>query len=335
MLDVRRILRYETVERKSRMKHEHTMSIKELGGEFSMIERITRTPRNKDVVVGIGDDCAVIDIGGGKYQLYTVDMLVEDDHFSRRYFTPYDIGYKAMISNVSDIASCGGKVLYGLISFSLNSSIDVPFIDEFYRGIHEVCDRYGFDIIGGDTTHGDKLTVSITLVGETTKENLRLRSMAKPGDLIVTSGRLGGSTAGLRLFLKNIPGYDDIKKAHLHPECGMDDLPLILPIARAMTDVSDGLASEVRNIAKRSGCGAEIFSDKIPLSDGIFECARKLGDNPYDYALYGGEDFALVYTIDPKDAAKITGTIVGTITEGTDVLLDWKKLERFGFDHFA
>lgn len=311
------------------------MSIKELGGEFSMIDRITRTPRNKDVLLGIGDDCAVIDLGNGKYQLYTVDMLVEDDHFSRKYFTPYDIGYKAMMSNVSDIAACGGKVLYGLISFSLNGTIDVPFIDEFYRGINEVCDRFGFDLIGGDTTHGKNLTISITLVGETTKENLRLRSMAKPGDLIVTSGRLGGSTAGLRLFLKNIPGHDSIKKFHLHPECGMDLLPQILPISHAMTDVSDGLASEVRNIAKRSGCGAEIFSDKIPLSDGIFDTARIVGDNAYDYALYGGEDFALVYTIDPKDAGKQPGVIVGTITEGTDVLLDWKKLERFGYDHFA
>jgi thiamine-monophosphate kinase len=311
------------------------MTIKELGGEFSMIERITRAPKNKDVTLGIGDDCAVIDIGNGKYHLYTVDMLVEDDHFSRKYFTPYDIGFKAMMSNISDIASCGGKVLYGLISFSLSDNIDVPFIDEFYRGIFECCDRFNFDLIGGDTTHGKNLTISITLIGETTKENLRLRSMAKPGDLIVTSAPLGGSTAGLRLFMKNIPGFDDVKRYHLHPECGMDLLPKILPIAHAMTDVSDGLASEVRNIARQSHCGAEIFSDKIPIAPGVFEAARKLGDNPYEYALYGGEDFSLVYTIDPKDCYNSEGTVVGTITQGTDVLLDWKKLERFGYDHFA
>jgi thiamine-monophosphate kinase len=311
------------------------MTIKELGGEFALIERIARTQRNSSVVKSIGDDCAVVSIGNGKNHLYTVDMLVEDDHFSRRYFSPYDIGYKAMISNVSDIASCGGKVLYALISFSINDSIDVPFLDEFYRGIYDVCDRFSFDLVGGDTTHGNNFTISITLVGEVSDENLRLRSMAQPGDLIVTSAPLGGSTAGLRLFLKNIEGFESVKHFHLHPECGMDDLSKILPIAHAMTDVSDGLASEVRNIARTSGTGAELFTQQIPLSKGIMESAKILGDNPYDYALYGGEDFALVYTVAAENAGRIAGQIVGKITKGSDILLDGKKITRFGYDHFG
>ena len=310
------------------------MTIKELGGEFALIERIARTQRNSSVVKSIGDDCAVVSIGNGMNHLYTVDMLVENDHFSRRYFAPYDIGYKAMISNVSDIASCGGKVLYALISFAINDSIDVPFLDEFYRGIYDVCDRFSFDLVGGDTTHGNIFTISITLIGEVTDENLRLRSMAQPGDLILTSAPLGGSAAGLRLFLKNIEGFESVKHFHLHPECGMDDLSKILPIARAMTDVSDGLASEVRNIARTSGAGAELFTQQIPLSKGIIGSAKALGDNPYDYALYGGEDFALVYTVAAENAASITGQIVGKITEGSDILLDGKKITRFGYDHF-
>jgi thiamine-monophosphate kinase len=311
------------------------MTIKELGGEFALIERIARTQRNQSIVKSIGDDCAVVSIGSGKNHLYTVDMLVEDDHFSRRYFSPYDIGYKAMTSNVSDIASCGGKVLYALISFSINDSIDIPFLDEFYRGIYDVCDRFSFDLIGGDTTHGKNFTISITLVGEVSDENLRLRSMAKPGDLIVTSAPLGGSTAGLRLFLKNIEGFESVKHFHLYPQCGMDDLAKILPIAKAMTDVSDGLASEVRNIARQSGTGAELFTQQIPLSKGIEESAKILGDNPYDYALYGGEDFALVYTVAPENADRITGRVVGKIIEGDDILLDGKKIARFGYDHFG
>jgi thiamine-monophosphate kinase len=329
MFNVRGILRDETAWSKIKM------TIKELGGEFSMIERIMKNPRNASVIKSIGDDCAVIDIGNNVYHLYTVDMLVEDDHFSRRYFSPYDIGYKAMVSNVSDIASCGGKVLYGLISFSLNNSIDVPFIDEFYRGIYDVCNEFSFDLVGGDTTHGKNLTISITLIGEVTKSDLRLRSMAKPGDLIVTSAPLGGSTAGLRLFLKNIEGFDSVKQIHLHPKCGMNILNKILPIAHAMTDVSDGLASEVRNIARQSNTGAEIFKDAIPLSEGIRESAAILGDDPYEYALYGGEDFALIYTVSPDTQKDIQGTVVGKITDGNQLLLDGKPLEKFGYDHFA
>jgi thiamine-monophosphate kinase len=311
------------------------MTIKELGGEFSMIERIMKNPQNSSVIKSIGDDCAVIDIGNDICHLYTVDMLVEDDHFSRRYFSPCDIGHKAMVSNVSDIASCGGKVLYGLISFSLNNSIDVPFIDEFYRGLYDVCDQFSFDLVGGDTTHGKNFTISITLIGEVSKKDLRLRSMARPGDLIVTSAPLGGSTAGLRLFLKDIKGYDTVKRFHLHPECGMNVLQKILPISHAMTDVSDGLASEVRNICRQSNTGAELYKNSIPLSKGIRETAAVLGDDPYDYALYGGEDFALIYTVSPDNQNDIVGTVVGKITDGNHLLLDGKPLAKFGYDHFA
>ncbi len=311
------------------------MKINELGGEFALIDRISRVPRSHSIIKGIGDDCAVIRITDDLYHLYTVDMLVEEDHFSMRYFSPYDVGYKAMVSNVSDIASCGGKVLYALVSFSITDSITVEWIDEFYRGMNEVCDRYSFDIIGGDTTHGKAFTISITLVGEVSSADLRLRSMAKPGDLIAVNAPVGGSTAGLRLFLSDISGYHDVKKYHLHPECGMDDLPDILPIAHAMTDVSDGIASEVRNIAAQSGTGACLYRNAIPLSKGITESARSLGDDPLDYALFGGEDFALVYTISPSDKSKAKGTIIGEITDTSGIFLDGIKLTRLGYDHFG
>jgi len=309
--------------------------IKELGGEFALIDRIAKNPRDKNVIISIGDDCAVVDLMNGKLMLQTVDMLVENDHFSRRYFSPYDIGWKAMISNVSDIASCGGTVKYALISIALTSDISVEFMDEFYRGVYDAAEKYQFDIIGGDTTHGDLMSISITLTGETTKENLRLRSDAKAGDLIAVSAPLGGSTAGLKLFLKNIEGHENVKKYHIHPECGMDLLPQILPVSHAMTDVSDGLASEARNIARRSSLSAHIDKAAIRLSDGIVETAALLGDDPYDYALFGGEDFALVYTVSPEKASDIKGYIVGELKEGEGVYIDGKKISRFGYDHFA
>ena len=311
------------------------MKIKELGGEFAFIERIKKKPKNKDVMIGVGDDCAVVKIDEKRYHLYTTDMLVEGDHFSRSYFTPYEIGVKAMESNISDIAAMGGKTVYGFISLALPSDIDVAFLDEFYRGIYEKTDFYNFDLIGGDTTHGEKMVINITLVGETDKEKLKLRSTAKRGELIVVSRPIGGSTAGLRLLLKNIDGFENVKKYHKLPESEMKNLEKILPFANAMEDISDGLASEIRNICKKSGTGAIIYKSKIPLSDGIKESAKLLGEDPYDYALFGGEDFKLVYTTAPENRDRVFGTIVGEITEGNEIYLDNKKLEKFGYDHFA
>ena len=141
--------------------------------------------------------------------------------------------------------------------------------------------------------------------------------------------------AELKLFLKNIAGHENVKKYHIHPECGMDLLPQILPVSHAMTDVSDGLASEARNIARRSSLSAHIDKAAIRLSDGIVETAALLGDDPYDYALFGGEDFALVYTVSPEKASEIKGYIVGELKEGEGVYLKKKKISRFGYDHFA
>ena len=226
------------------------MKIKELGGEFALIDRIKKDPKNANVKIGIGDDCAAVKINENTYHVYTTDMLVENDHFSLRYFSPYDIGWKAMISNVSDIASAGGKVLYALVAISLKSDATVELVDGIYEGIYAASERYGFDVIGGDTTHGELMTICITLVGEVSAADMKLRSGAKAGEILKLTAPIGGSTAGLRLFLKNIEGYEDVKRYHLHPECAMDLVPVIVPYATAMTDISDGLASEARNIAK-------------------------------------------------------------------------------------
>ena len=308
------------------------MKISELGGEFALIERIARPARNPAIVRGIGDDCAAESLGG-KIRLYTVDMLVENDHFSLDYFTPYQIGWKAMVSNVSDIASCGGRVLYALVSIALTERADVEFVDGFYKAVYDAADRWNFDVIGGDTTHGKLMSISVTLVGEAEPADVRYRNTAKPGDLVAVSGALGGSTAGLRLLLKKVSGFEPVKKFHVEPQCAMDELPKILPVSRAMADVSDGLASEARNIARESGVRINISKNSIPLCAGIRESAQLLGDDPYDYALFGGEDFQLVYTV-PKGCTPY-GTVVGEVVEGEGVCLDGKKLTRFGYDHFA
>jgi len=311
------------------------MNIKELGGEFQFINRIKKKSKNKNVIVDIGDDCAVTEYNEDSYHLYTTDMLVEGDHFSLDYFSPYQIGIKVMESNTSDIAAMGGKPVYSLISISLKEDTTVEFIDGVYNGINEICERYNFDLIGGDTTHGEKIVISLTLIGQVDKNKLKMRSDAEIGDLIVVSGPLGGSTAGLKLFLNNIDGFDNIKKYHTNPISEIKNLPKILPVAKAMEDVSDGLASEIRNICKMSKVGAKIFREKIPLNKGIKKSSSLLDDDPYDYALFGGEDFKLVYTVNKKDRHKIYGTVVGEIINGEKILLDGKELKNYGYDHFS
>ncbi|MBN1996016.1 thiamine-phosphate kinase [candidate division KSB1 bacterium] len=313
------------------------MRIRDIGGEFKLIERVTRAVKNKNVIVGIGDDAAVFEFGNNN-MVVTMDTLCEEDHFSRRYFTPKQIGIKAMESNLSDIAAMGGRPLYALLSFALPQDVDVETMDGIYDGLYERSNRYGVDIIGGDTTHSSAMVISVTLIGQVDKEKITTRSGARPGDIIRVTGPLGASTAGLKLFVDNRPGFAAVKLKHTEPSCRLDVSEAIAGTATAMEDVSDGLASEVRNICQSSGTGAMIYRDKIPVEPETIEAAKSLGEDGVNYALFGGEDFELVYTVPPVSADRCPGVTVGEIFSGSGVYLEDKgertRLSRFGWDHF-
>ena len=319
------------------------MDISSIGGGMELIKRIKSkiTKFSNDVVVGIGDDAAVLKFDKNRYMLMTTDMLVENDHFSLKWSTPKQIGKKSMECNVSDIAVMGGIPKYALISLSLPKGIPLEFVDGFYNGIREVAKRYRIDIIGGDTTHSDEVVVNIAMVGFVEKEFLALRSKAKPGELIFVSGDIGKSTAGLELLRGNEKGKSI--KPHLEPKCQLDLARKLVKLGvKTMEDVSDGLASEVKNICNASGTGANIYLDKIPLSKNTVEDARKVGKEPHNLALYGGEDFEIVFTIAKKLVKKLKGldvTMVGEITpkkEGIWLIDKGKKLPLGkGFDHFS
>ena len=314
------------------------MKISDLGGEFKLIERIARPARNPDVLCGIGDDAAVIRTPDG-FQIITTDMLVEGDHFSLGYFAPRQIGIKAMESNVSDIAAMGGEPRYALISLALTDETEVELVDGMYEGIYEVADRYGFDVIGGDTTHGARMVINVTLIGTARENRLCLRSHARAGDRIFVSGPLGGSTAGLMLFLKGVAGFESVKKRHTEPSARMDVSNEVAPYAHAMEDVSDGLASEVKNICRASGCGAVLYAEQVPILDEVHRAAEAVSADALDFALFGGEDFELVYTVSEEYAEKVPGILVGEIREGEGVVLRTAGketlIERSGYDHFA
>jgi thiamine-monophosphate kinase len=318
------------------------MKISEIGGEFSLIDRVTRgKTAGKQVIKGIGDDCAVLEYTGDTYQLITTDMMVEGDHFMLDWYSPFQIGMKLMEVNVSDIVSMGGTPAHAFISMCLPDTVTVEFMDDFYKGLYSSAETHGVHLLGGDTTHGRNYVFNLTLLGRVPKELLRLRSGAENGDLICVTGSLGGSTAGLKLLQRGITGYT---ADHLEPKSRTAvEAAKIALFAHAMIDVSDGLASEVTHICNESDCGACMDYNTIPLSAHTRETAQLLGEDPHEFALYGGEDFELVFTLQEGDLPGLKKkfsdfTVVGRILEresGVYLLKDGQKLPlKSGYNHF-
>lgn len=313
------------------------MDISQIGGEFGLIKRITKNPQCNQIVRGIGDDAAVVRFGEN-YLVFTTDTLVEGDHFSLEYFTPQQVGKKAVEINVSDIGAMGAYPRYFLVSLVLPEDTQVELIENIYEGMWEASKKYKIEIIGGNITHGNQLVIDIFMIGEAQEQDLKFRSEAKPGDLILVSGALGSSRAGLNLFLHHISGFEEVKRKHTQPEAKLYKVKPFLKYINAMIDVSDGLASEVTRICEESNTGAVIFADSIPIEPATMEAAKVLGENALDYALYGGEDFELVFTVSEKNLAKVKGFVVGKITtdQGIRLLKEGKEevLTKTGYDHF-
>ncbi|MCI0496721.1 MAG: thiamine-phosphate kinase [Thermoplasmata archaeon] len=312
------------------------MEISEIG-EFGLIDRLVRRARRRELLVGVGDDAAVMDLR--EKIVLTTDMLVEGDHFRTDWSTPVRIGRKAMDSNVSDIAAMGAVPAFAFVSICLREGIDVEFMDLLYSGMYEVAKRYDIDIAGGDTTHGAIVVINICIVG--TVERPVLRSGASPGQPICVTGPLGGSRAGLELLLAGrTDGPREAIEKHLDPGCRMDVALEIASVAASMIDVSDGLASEVNHICDMSGVGAEVDASAVPLAPSTLAAAELLGADPLQWALGGGEDFELVFTANEGRLAglKVPYTVVGRTlpaSKGRWLVRDGKKKPLAGgFDHF-
>ena len=318
------------------------MKIKDIGGEFGLIVRIKSKIKlySKDVVAGIGNDAAVLNYDKNNYILFTTDMLVENVHFSLKYYSPQQIGMKAVEQNVSDIAAMGGIPKFAIVSLALPNDIDVEFVDKLYNGINEKSKKYKISIVGGNITHSKEIVDSIAMIGFAEKKNLTLRKGAKINDLIFCSGDVGKSSTGLELLKHNIAG-NSIKK-HLEPKSRLDLARKIVKVGiNSMIDVSDGIASEIKHICSESKVGARIYADKIPLSKNTIIDAKKLHKNPLDFALYGGEDFELVFTAPInklKQLKKHDIVVIGEIVNkkyGTKLVKNNRKLElKIGFVHF-
>ncbi len=339
------------------------MRVSELG-EHGLILRI-RTAAGAEapgVAVGIGDDCAVLTLPDSVRLLATTDLLLEDIHFRRRYACPADIGWKAMAVNLSDIAAMGGTPRFALVALACPAETGVEEIDAFYEGMRLAAAPHGVVIVGGDTSSSPNgWIVNVTLLGDLAGAP-RLRSGARPGDLIAVTGTLGESAAGLALLEATAGGMpldkldtataDRVSRAHLRPVARVPEGRWLgaSPAVHAMIDLSDGLASDLRHVTAESRAGARVHLDPLPVSPAVRRVAAALGRDPIELAVTGGEDYELLVTVAPDAAPGLaaglqaaTGTpltVVGEIVEApAGVQLLNARGESVppgeGFEHFS
>ncbi|MBW8358851.1 MAG: thiamine-phosphate kinase [Weeksellaceae bacterium] len=306
-------------------------------GEFGLIKHLTEnfSFSNPSTEVSIGDDAAVIDPGNQKV-VVTTDVLAEGVHFNLGYVPLKHLGYKAVVVNISDLAAMNSVPTQILVSLAISNRFPVEALDEIYDGIKLACERYKVDLVGGDTTSSTSgLVMSVTAVGLEQSENLVQRNGAKPGDLLVVTGDLGGAYLGLQIlerehsvFLANpnmqpeMEGYDYILERQLKPEARTDIKNTLKELdikPTSMIDVSDGLSSEILHLSDQSKVGFRLYEGKIPMDPLTMTTADELNLNPVMCALNGGEDFELLFTISANDFDKIKNhpdfTVIGHAVE--------------------
>ena len=306
-------------------------------GEFGLIKHLTEKIKlqNSSSLKGVGDDAAVLDYKD-KRVLVTTDLLLEGIHFDLTYTPLKHLGYKAAVVNFSDIYAMNGQPKQITVSLGVSKRFSVEDLEEIYAGIYLACEKYGVDLVGGDTSASlTGLTISITCIGEGEEGNIVYRSGAKANDLICVTGDLGSAYMGLQLLERekmvfsnhseNIqPDFEEKKyilQRQLKPEARKDIIDALRKkgiVPSAMMDISDGLSSELIHICSQSNTGCRIYEDKIPIHYEAAVMAEELNMNLVTAALNGGEDYELLFTVSLDDYEKIIPiegvAIIGHIT---------------------
>jgi thiamine-monophosphate kinase len=318
------------------MRAKKVRTIEEMG-EFGLIDHLTSNFKNiqESTYVGVGDDAAVIN-HGSYLQVITTDMLLEGVHFDLVYTPLKHLGYKAVVQNLSDVYAMNAAPRQITVSLGVSGKFSVEALEEFYGGVRLACEQFSVDLVGGDTSGSmTGLVISVTAIGTVLKEELTLRSTAKNNQLICVTGDLGAAYMGLKVlerekqlhaedpeFQPVLAGYDYILERYLKPEPRVDVLLALKDsgiVPGAMIDISDGLASELLHLCKASGCGCQVYDERIPLADETKEAAAEFQMEPLVAALHGGEDFELLFTVPLSDFDKVSAiegvNIIGNITD--------------------
>jgi thiamine-monophosphate kinase len=312
-------------------------------GEFGLIEHLTNDViiKNSQTLKGIGDDAAVLDFKSKKV-LVTTDLLVEGIHFNLVYTPLKHLGYKSVVVNLSDICAMNGIPRQVTVSLAVSSKFSIEALDELYEGIKMACDKYGVDLIGGDTSSSlTGLLISVTAIGEAEENEIVYRSGAKVTDLICVTGDLGGAYMGLQLLERensvfnessgiqpDLSGHDYILGRQLKPEPRVDIVKILKEAGvklTSMIDISDGLSSEIMHICKNSKVGCRLYSEKFPIDITTCNMAKEFNIAPETAALNGGEDYELLFTVPITEYEKIKElkgiiSIIGNITDASEGL---------------
>ena len=290
-------------------------------GEFGLIDIIKKkfySKKNDSLIIGIGDDAAVISKSKDDYFLISSDMLVEGIHFDLTYHPLKHLGYKSVTTNISDIYSMNGFANQITINLGLSNRFSLNAIEEFYKGVKIACEEYNIDLVGGDTTSSKTgLIISVSAIGNVLKNKLTLRKTAKKKDIICVSGDLGRSYIGLQIlereksvFLTNpemqpeLSNYSDLIEKQLKPKARKDLIEKLSEfniIPNSMIDISDGLASDLIHLSVQSNLGVKIYEEKLPILKSTILTANELNLNPTTCALNGGEDYELLFSVNEKD----------------------------------
>lgn len=323
--------------------------IKDLG-EFGLIRHLTENLPivNKSTLKGVGDDCAVLKFAEDKEVLVTTDLLLEGIHFDLTYVPLKHLGYKSAMVNLSDVFAMGGEPRQITVSIGLSQRFTLADMEEFYDGLRLACEKFGVDIVGGDTTSSlTGLMISITCIGEVERGKAIYRSGAKPTDLICVTGDLGAAYLGLQMlerekaifyeqnkqgqnsagadFQPDFAGREYLLERQLKPEARGDIIQQIRQLGiqpTAMMDISDGLSSELLHICEESHCGCRVYEERIPLDYETAAQAEEFNMNVTTCALNGGEDYELLFTVPLADKEKVEQLkdvkMIGYITDASD-----------------
>ncbi len=342
-------------------------------GEFGLIDRLKKLitiPLDDATVAenlrkGISDDTASYLPTPGKIQLITTDILAEGVHFDLTYTSLRHLGWKTIVASLSDIAAMGGTPRYATIGISIPKKISVEMMDELYEGIAHACRKYSCLVIGGDTTTSfTNMWLVATVIGEADESRVLYRNGAKPGDYLCVSGHLGASLAGLKIlqrekkrflesggndtFKPDFEIYTSALEKHLMPKPRFDISRLLANYVKthALIDISDGLASEIHHICQESNTGANVYEHNIPV-DGITQrIANEFSESPTDYALYGGDEYELLFTLPDEEFQQLERmtkdvSIIGRIVKKDQGIVlihengESEPLNPGGWNHFA
>ncbi|MFH6767609.1 thiamine-phosphate kinase [Gaetbulibacter aquiaggeris] len=306
-------------------------------GEFGLIDHLTKNFKmnHKSTIKGIGDDAAVLDFKDNKI-VVTTDLLVEGVHFDLSYMPLKHLGYKSVVVNLSDVCAMNATPTQITVSIAVSNRFPLEALEELYAGIETAASIYNIDVVGGDTTSSTTgLLISITAIGTIDGDNEVYRHGAKPNDLLVVSGDLGGAYLGLQILERekevykvnpnnqpDLEPYSYIIERQLKPEARKDIIKLLKDLdvkPTSMIDISDGLSSEIMHICKQSEVGCDLFEEKLPLDPVVISTCEEFNIDSTTVALNGGEDYELLLTVSQEDFPKIKAnpslTVIGFIKE--------------------